>query len=382
MIATSDLVIKKGASTTLDPEQAAVELYDAIYQTDISLALFYCSTDYDLEALSAALNERFGDTPLIGCTSAGEISTLGYLEGTLTGVSISSEDFKVVSEIQPNLGEFTFAQGKDIANRLKTRLSAIGEKPTGRNTFGFLLIDGLAKKEEAFVSAVYRNLGDIQLFGGSAADGLNFTKTYVFYDGAFHTNSAIFSLMQTNLPFEIFKTEHFVRTEDRFVVTEADVSTRTVYEINGEPAAKEYARLMGVEYDKLDATIFATHPVVVRIGGSNYVRSIMTANEDGSMTFACAIDEGIVLSIAEPVDLIEDLDNLFDDLNIKIGKPQLILGCDCLFRSIEIEQKEIKDKVGEIMAENNVIGFSTYGEQFNAMHVNQTFTGVAIGSLS
>ena len=29
---------------------------------------------------------------------------------------------------------------------------------------------------------------------------------------------------------------------------------------------------------------------------------------------------------------------------------------------------------------NNVIGFATYGEQFNAMHVNQTFTGVAIGS--
>jgi len=26
-----------------------------------------------------------------------------------------------------------------------------------------------------------------------------------------------------------------------------------------------------------------------------------------------------------------------------------------------------------------VIGFATYGEQFNSMHVNQTFTGIAIG---
>ena len=186
--------------------------------------------------------------------------------------------------------------------------------------------------------------------------------------------------MQTSLPFEIFKTEHFVRTDGRLVVTEADVSTRTVYEINGEPAAKEYARLMGVEYDKLEATIFATHPVVVRIGGHNYVRSIMHANEDGSITFACAIDEGIVLSIAEPIDLVENLNNLFDSLRSKIGQPQLVLGCDCLFRAIEIEQKEIKDQVGKIMAENNVVGFSTYGEQYNAMHVNQTFTGVAIGS--
>ena len=29
----------------------------------------------------------------------------------------------------------------------------------------------------------------------------------------------------------------------------------------------------------------------------------------------------------------------------------------------------------------NVIGFGSYGEQFHGMHVNQTFTGVAIGSL-
>ena len=49
-----------------------------------------------------------------------------------------------------------------------------------KNTFGFLLIDGLAKQEEAFVSALYRNLGDIQLFGGSAADGLNFQKNICF----------------------------------------------------------------------------------------------------------------------------------------------------------------------------------------------------------
>ena len=32
-----------------------------------------------------------------------------------------------------------------------------------------------------------------------------------------------------------------------------------------------------------------------------------------------------------------------------------------------------------MFAANNVIGFSTFGEQFQAMHVNQTFTGAAIG---
>ena len=35
--------------------------------------------------------------------------------------------------------------------------------------------------------------------------------------------------------------------------------------------------------------------------------------------------------------------------------------------------------VSKLLAQNHAIGFSTYGEQFHGMHVNQTFTGVAIG---
>jgi hypothetical protein len=57
----------------------------------------------------------------------------------------------------------------------------------------------------------------------------------------------------------------------------------------------------------------------------------------------------------------------------------LVLGCDCVLRRIEMERDGLRERVGHIYQENNVIGFATYGEQFNAMHVNQTFTGIAIG---
>lgn len=53
--------------------------------------------------------------------------------------------------------------------------------------------------------------------------------------------------------------------------------------------------------------IFANHPLVVRVGGTNFVRSIQKANEDGSLTFYCAIDEGIVLARAQGCDLSENL---------------------------------------------------------------------------
>jgi hypothetical protein len=36
--------------------------------------------------------------------------------------------------------------------------------------------------------------------------------------------------------------------------------------------------------------------------------------------------------------------------------------------------------VGELFQRNNTVGFSTYGEQYGGVHVNQTFTGIAIGT--
>ena len=49
--------------------------------------------------------------------------------------------------------------------------------------------------------------------------------------------------------------------------------------------------------------VFATHPLLVRLGGAEHVRSIQKANPDGSLTFYSAIDEGLVLTLARSLDL-------------------------------------------------------------------------------
>jgi hypothetical protein len=40
----------------------------------------------------------------------------------------------------------------------------------------------------------------------------------------------------------------------------------------------------------------------------------------------------------------------------------------------------LKGAVEKIFKNNNVVGFSTYGEQFMGVHINQTITGLAIGN--
>jgi hypothetical protein len=137
---------------------------------------------------------------------------------------------------------------------------------------------------------------------------------------------------------------------------------------------------MGVEVRELNPMRFAASPVVVMIDGTDYVRSIQKANPDGSLTFFCAIEEGVVFRLAHGVGLVNNIEQTFANIRAEIGPPQLVIGCDCILRNLEVSQNGLKDRVGEIFRCNNTIGFSSYGEQFHGVHVNQTLTGIAIGS--
>ena len=371
--------IRKGVSRSGDVVRAAEELYECLYDPAATLGVFFASAEYDLEILSRELSRRFGGMPLIGCTSAGEISPAGYLQGTLTGFSLCLPEFTAVAAPIHNLSSYTLTGGADVVQSLRQRLIDPANGRGEATAFAFMLIEGLSKCEETVVSAVHAALGGVPLFGGSAGGDLSFKQSFVYFDGQFHTDTAVLALVSTSRPVKLFTADHFVSSETKMVVTEADPSRRVVTEINAEPAAREYARLVGIQADPLTPMIFATHPVVVKVGGRYYVRSIQKVNDDESLTFFCAIDQGIVLTLAKGTDILENLVELFDEVENEIGKPELVIACDCVLRNLELEQEQLKANAGRLFKEYNVIGFSTYGEQFQAMHVNQTFTGAAIG---
>jgi hypothetical protein len=130
----------------------------------------------------------------------------------------------------------------------------------------------------------------------------------------------------------------------------------------------------------LSPLVFAAHPVVVKIGGEYHVRSIQKVEPDGSLRFYCGIDEGLVLTVAHGEDLAENLSRNLEKIKAQLGETDMILGFDCILRRLEAEQKQKTREVSRVLMKNKVVGFCTYGEQFHSMHVNQTFTGVAIGA--
>ena len=372
--------IRRAQSCATDAREAAREFHAAVAQPEMALVMFFCSSEYDLEVLAEEMGRLFAGVQVIGCTTAGEIGPEGCRDHSITGASFPAGTFAAASGRIDGLQQFEIARGQSLVQDLLQRLESLEPGADANNSFAFLLIDGLSVREEPVTSALQGALGKFPLVGGSAGDGLNFGTTHVYFDGGFHADSAVLVLVTTPLPFRTFKTQHFVPTEQRVVVTAADAERRIVMELDGRPAVEEYARLAGTGIANLDPLRFAASPVVVLIDGTNYVRSIQKANPDGSLTFFCAIEEGVVLRVARGEDLEENLEQSFAGIRAAIGPPQLVLGCDCILRKLEIVQSGLVERVDAVFRDNNVIGFNTYGEQFHGVHVNQTLTGVAIGS--
>jgi hypothetical protein len=361
---------------------AVFELREQISQSTMELVVFFAAPSYDRDELSQAFAIEFPNVTVIGCTTAGEITRDGYREGTLTAISFSSQHFKAKATLIRNLQSFRMEDGERIAT---DTLEALGlglphAKSVPSQTFAMLLIDGMSKQEELVVSSVNRFLDPVPLFGGSAGDGLNFGTTWVYCNGTFHNDAAILTVFQTTCPFKVFKLDNFHPTDRKMVVTEADPNARLVMEINAEPAAPAYARMVGLEAQELSPLIFAAYPVVVKIGGEYHVRSIQKVEPDGSLRFYCGIDEGLVLTVARGEDLAINLSQSLEKIEAQLGETDMILGFDCILRRLDAEQKQKTREVSAVLSKHKVVGFCTYGEQFHSMHVNQTFTGVAIGA--
>jgi len=153
-----------------------------------------------------------------------------------------------------------------------------------------------------------------------------------------------------------------------------------VRHLNGAPAAAEYARLLGLAVEDLTPEVLAEHPPVVKMGDDVYVRSIIEMMPDGGLTFGCAVDTGIVLRIGRTGDLVSNLDTTLREVRREVGAPAVVLACDCTLRQVEMERHGLTDSIADTLETFQAVGFSSYGEQINSMHLNQTFTGIAFGA--
>ncbi len=115
----SGLSVKRGYSGSTNEVIAVQELHDQIYQPDLGLVLFFSSSRYDLDKLGQEINKKY-DVPVVGCTTSGEITPEGYSEKSITGISLSRDQFQAHSYSIENLDKFDVSQIKQSGDSVQT----------------------------------------------------------------------------------------------------------------------------------------------------------------------------------------------------------------------------------------------------------------------
>lgn len=368
---TTDGFVRAEASEGVDPGSAITE---AFREHALDRVILFTSPNVALDDLGRSLSAAL-DTEVVGCTTAGEIGTSGYSEGGVVAIGLPSRQFAAETVLIEGLDRLDRA---DIGRRIgaaRRRLAA--RRPDLPNGFAFLMTDGLSRCEDMLAAALAPSLGGMPLFGGSAGDGARFERAHVLAGGGLFRDAALLTLVQTNLRVDVFSLDNLEPTETRMVVTGADPAARVVREINGAPAAREYARIVGLDPDELDEFAFAAHPVAVRLGAQHHVRAIRRVGRADALEFFSAVDEGMVLSLTRALDIADHLDAALHAM-ADPEPPVSILACDCFLRRVAAQRDQMARRVGDVLSKHGVVGFSTYGEQVGQIHMNQTLTGIAL----
>lgn len=379
MQATSSMnAVKIGWSDAEEPARVVAELAGQIEQPDAEMVLFFASARYDADALARAMERRFPGATA-GCTTAGEIGPMGFQRYGAVALSlgpgpIRAHRFALGSASQIDLSDITECRVRFDRSRAYPQASLADD------CLGLLLVDGLSLRDEHVVAAWYSQFQPMAIVGGSAGDDFAFRETRIFAGGQAIPNGSLFvALEMGGVPFETFRLQDFGPVSDYMVITSAVGEERRVLEIDGEPAQDVYARLVGIPVEEMTLEHFSAHSFLVRVGDQEYIRSVRSVGPDQSLILHSAIDEGVVVRLGRSDDTLASLAAYLPEGSARVRTTRLALCFDCIHRRLELIRQGHLDEASRILSRLPAIGFTTYGEVADSLHVNQTMTGVLIG---
>ena len=335
--------------------------------------VFFASSKYNPEEISRAMKDAFGDIPMIGSSTAGEIVSGRMLQNAVVAMFFDSESIKRAT--------VEVAEGVTTENRIPNvfgKFEGFYGSPMASMDIdkyvGIILVDGLTGSEERLMEKI-GDLTDVIFIGGSAGDDLKFTETWVYANGKAYRDAAVLALIEPAKGFDIIKTQSFTATGKSLTASEVDEKSRKVIAFDGIPAVEAYAKALGVSPEAV-ADNFMSHPVGLAVGDDFYVRSPQQV-QGTSIVFYCNIREGMDLKVLTSTDIVEDTKKAVNDKLAEIGGAAGIINFHCILRTLELTQKGQCEAYGKVFSGVPTIGFSTYGEEYMG-HINQTSTMLVV----
>ena len=245
--------------------------------------------------------------------------------------------------------------------------NAYDKVKNNRNAFMYLILDGLSGKEDMVMTSMYFMDRDFKMIGGSAGDLTN-GEALIYYGTSRVHHLALFVNNRTRT---VVAKENIYRSMGkRVLVTDADPILRTVYTLNEQPAADEYARVLGISVRDLEKS-FLSHPLGQTFDGDLFINSPQKVNSDGSISFYSEIIPNTFIDVLE----LGNIDDILEQTQQKFSfKPKTLLTVNCILRDAYFMQAGKWPTIFNSLARlnSNEAGFVSAGEQFKFEHVNQT----------
>lgn len=353
---------------------AAEELRRLMGGGRFSLVILLVSRAADFLTVVADANAVFSGSRVVALLSDGEICGR-YLDCSIVAFGFAAEHFAVEATL---VDDVAGREGEAAAAAVR-HLRSAAYSPNAMMPHRFCLTLGCGRRvfEDIFTSAVAATAEALPLIGGTVGRTGTHHDHALSLDGAVSPRGAVLMTFVTDCPVSLVCTDHLQPTAARLVITSADPARSVVHTINAVPAAAEFARIVGVAPDALSEEVFARHPLVFRMGNDHDVRTIAGVEEDGALAFCCRVETGMVLSLAEPGDMLGLLTRTLSGLTLP-GVPEAVFVCDSTLRWAEARDSGFAADICELFQQYRVVGLRTDGERCGSAYMSQTIAGVAI----
>ncbi len=331
--------------------------------------LVFAAPAFDQKKMMKGVVSVSKKIPLIGGTTAGEISPKGLSVNSVVALALSSKDIRFHVGMGENISRNELKAGEQLAR------SAL--KGTSLKDAKTLLMfpDGLAGDGVRIVEGAKKVLGDnFEIVGGALGDEADFKQTYQYYNGKVYQDVVVGMLVSSK---KSLKTSTGVMSGWEpigSILTCTKAKANKVYEFNGKKALDVYRELLGKERGQKLPAIGLEYPMGLideRAVGSDYfqIRAPLSIDEkEGSVTFAAAIPEGkrVTLTYSSRSTVINGSKRAaMQAKEILKGDPKLILMFSCVARKMVLGRRtdEEINAVKQVFGiEVPIFGFYTYGE--------------------
>jgi hypothetical protein len=370
-----------------DPKAAAEDLCTQLGAAQPKLVTLFASRDRDHQALNRAMRERLPrGTRLLGATTGGEIDREGMHAGTVVACAVTG-DIEFGLGLGTGLSAGAVTAGESALSRAAEELGVRADALSSRRVGALVIDDGFRyKKEEVLLGVMSKNQGLVAVGGGASDHEGDPAKqsALVHVDGEVATDAVAVALFKTDAPWAALRSHWYQPTGQTLRITKVDPSTTRALEIDGKPAAKRYADMLGVGVDDLEfgkPKGFAVMPTALRVGREYFIRAPWKPLDDGSILFANMLEEGTELELMRIGDIGASTRRFFEaELPARVPDPKAVLLFHCSGRKwFAASTGRTPELSAAFAAAPPCGGFNVHFEIYCGFHINTTLTALAFG---